>query len=343
MSAPTPQGGVLCAGFGTRMEPLTETVPKPLLPFLNTPILTYALDHLAAAGVGRVGMNLHHLPEAIPPVADQLCQQFGLESCYAREWDILGTAGGIRGIWRALGEPDAPLVVTNGDSVMNVDLEEHVEAHREAGAGVSLVVRPRSDDQPGKVWLDEETGALHRIRDFEAPEDRSDEQLEEYDFTGVHILEPSVLSDVPLERGDIIDEVYGPMLEQGASIQASVQSDFWAALDNPDLLMATTRQVLDHPDQFDQAPLDGEVEEDVYAADPEVLEGEVDVEPPVFLGENVEIGDGASVGPYAVLDGVSIGEDVEVEDAILYGVGELERARRSCVGVADRLAQLEES
>jgi len=287
--------------------------------------------------------TLHHLPEAIPPIADQLCQQYGLESTYAREWDILGTAGGIRGIWRALGEPDAPLVVTNGDSVMNIALENHLEAHREAGAAVSLVVRPRADDQPGKVWLDEKTGTLQRIRDFEAPAAPPAEQLGEYDFTGLHILEPSVLSDVPLERGDIVDEVYGPMLEQGTSIRSSIQNDFWAALDNPELLMATTRRVLDEPELFDQAPLAGEVREDVYAADPEVLEGENEIEPPVFVGENVEVADDASVGPYAVLDGVSIGEEAEVEHAILYGSGDIERTRRNCVGVADRVAQIEQT
>jgi len=340
MSGSDPQGGVLCAGFGTRMQPLTETVPKPLVPFLNTPILTYALDHLASTGVERVGMNLHHLPEAIPPVANRICGKFGLDARYAREWEILGTAGGIRGIWRALGEPDAPLIVTNGDSVMNIDLEEHLEEHRASGAAVTLVVRPRESDQPGKVWLEGNSGNLGRLRDFSDPNSGAEAELEEHDFTGVQILEPAVLSDIPLERGDIIDEVYGPMLERGGAIEASVHNDFWAALDNPSLLMEVTRDVLDRPERFEQAPVDEGVEGGVYAADPGVLSGDLEVEPPVFLGEDVELGEGVTVGPYAVLDGVAVGPDLTVEECILYGIGELQASRRDCVGVSDRVASI---
>src|SRR5690554_974892 len=91
-------GGVLCAGLGTRLRPLTDVLPKPLIPFLNTPLVAYALNHLAAAGITRVGLNLHHLPDTIPFLVDRLALQFGQVPTYVREWEILGTAGGVRGI-----------------------------------------------------------------------------------------------------------------------------------------------------------------------------------------------------------------------------------------------------
>ncbi len=331
-------GGVLCAGFGTRMRPLTEAVPKPLLPFLNTPILTYALDHLAAAGVRRVGMNLHHLADAVPPVADRLCKQFGLEPSYSREWEILGTAGGVRGIWHALGEPDAPLIVTNGDSVMNIDLREHLRAHRESGAGVTLVVRPKADEQPGRMWVDGD-GQLHGIRDFRTSE-ADEASLEEYDFTGVHLIEPTVLSDIPMEQGDIIDDVYGPMLEGGVRVNVSMHDDFWAALDNPGLLFQTSRRILEDPALFDQAPFDADGHEGRFLADPEAVPEEVELDPPMFLGPNVEVEPGTRIGPNAVVDGVELSEDQVIEDAVVYGVGETSRSFTDCVTVADRLAEI---
>lgn len=338
MSASDVVGGVLCAGYGTRMRPLTESVPKPLLPFLNTPILTYALDHLATAGIERVGMNLHHLPDTIPPVADRLCRQFGLDPAYSREWEILGTAGGIRGIWHALGEPDAPLVVTNGDSVLNVDLAEHLDRHRETEAAVTLVVRPKADEQPGKIWLDDD-GALEGMRDYRRG-GADDSEFEEFDFTGIHILQPEVLADIPLEEGCIVDDIYGPMIEEGASIRASVQRDFWAALDNPGLLMETTRQVLAEPDRFEQAPLSETGGEGVFVAEPDRSFEGIEIEPPVFVGRDVEFGEGVRLGPNAVVDGVEFGDEVAVEDAILYGCGEVDQSRRNCVAVADRLVEL---
>jgi NDP-sugar pyrophosphorylase family protein len=320
------------------MRPLTEAVPKPLLPFLNTPILTYALDHLAAAGVRRVGMNLHHLADAVPPVADRLCKQFGLDPCYSREWEILGTAGGVRGIWHALGEPDATLIVTNGDSVMNIDLEEHLQAHRESGTGVTLVVRPKADEQPGRMWVDGDR-QLHGIRDYRTP-DADEESLEEYDFTGVHLIEPAVLSEIPMEQGDIIDEVYGPMLEDGARVDVSVHEDFWAALDNPGLLFQTSRRILEEPDVFDQAPFEADGQEGRFVADPEAVPEEVELEPPVFLGPNIEVESGTRIGPNAVVDGVELSEDQVIERAVVYGVGETSRSFTDCVAVADHLAEI---
>ncbi|MFB6351860.1 MAG: NDP-sugar synthase [Bradymonadaceae bacterium] len=340
MSGDEPTGAVLCAGFGTRMRPLTEAVPKPLLPFLNTPILTYALDHLADAGIRRVGMNLHHLADSVPPVANRLCRQFGLEAAYSREWEILGTAGGIRGIWHALGEPDSTLVVTNGDSVMNIDLEEHLEAHRESGAGVTLVVRPKADEQPGKIWVDE-AGRLRGIRDFRAPESGEDASLKEFDFTGLHLLEPQVLSDIPMENGCVIEDVYGPMLEDGAHINVSVHDEFWAALDNPGLLLSTSKRVLDQPDQFEQAPLEGEEGDGLFVAEPEALPEEVELVAPVFVGPNVDFEPGTRIGPNAVVDGVELSGGNAIEEAIVYGVGDVDRDFAKCVAVAGQIAELD--
>ena len=115
-------GGILCAGYGTRLSPLTDTIPKPLLPFLNTPIVAYAMERLASAGVDRFAVNLHHLADSIPPVVDKLAGQFQMKPVYAREWEILGSGGGLRGLWSALGEPsECTLVVLNGDSVMDAE------------------------------------------------------------------------------------------------------------------------------------------------------------------------------------------------------------------------------
>ena len=328
-------GAVLCAGFGTRLRPLTNRLPKPLIPFLNTPIVTYALDHLSRAGAQKVGVNLHHLADTIPPVVDAICERFGLPVSYAREWEILGTAGGIRGIWKALGEPDATLVALNGDSIMNIDLAEHVRAHREAGAAATIVVRPKDDDQPGRVWLDDD-GRLRGLRDMRHP-DASDD-LTEYDFTGVHILEPELLADIPLEEGCMVGDVYGPMLEDGVEFNTSVNDDFWAALDNPDLFLETTKRVLDDPELFDQAPFPEPNEEANFVAMDAELDEEAELETPVFLGRQATLQADASAGPHAVIDGTTIGPHATVERAVIYGMGDVEGEWADCIAVAGEVA-----
>ncbi|MGM0558042.1 MAG: nucleotidyltransferase family protein [Myxococcota bacterium] len=332
-------GAVLCAGFGTRLRPLTNRLPKPLIPFLNTPIVTYALDHLSRVGAEKVGINLHHLPDAIPPVVDKICERFGLGVTYSREWEILGTAGGIRGMWKALGEPDCTLVVLNGDSIMNIDLAEHVAAHREAGAAATLVVRPRADGQPGRVWLDDD-GALMGLRDMRHPD--AGEGLTEYDFTGVHILEPGLLADIPLEEGCMVGDIYGPMLEDGVSFNTSVNDDFWAALDNPDLFLETTRRVLDDPGLFEQAPFPQGCEDGRYLYSDASLDEDAQLESPSFVGMQAELMAESSAGPYAVVDGATLGPHSTVRNAVVYGMGDIEGAWEDCIAVAGEVAHTSE-
>ncbi len=254
-------GAILCAGHGTRMHPITEVLPKPLIPFLNTPMVAYPMGHLLNAGVGRFGVNLHHLADAVPPVINPIAAMFGQSVVYTREWEIMGTAGGVRGIWKALGEPDGELIVLNGDSVMNIDLAAHVEAHRASRARATIVVRPKVDTQPGKVWLTEE-GELWGLRD--ARRAGSPGPLVEHDFVGVHIISSSLLAEIPLEKGCMVGDVYIPMLLRGEPVNASPMEGFWAAIDNPRLLLDTQRRCLEDPALFEQAPMPAPLSDGLY-------------------------------------------------------------------------------
>lgn len=337
---PPPVGGVLCAGFGTRMSPITDTIPKPLVPFLNTPFLGYSLDHLSSAGVTRVGMNLHHLPDTIPPVADRLAATMNLDPVYVREWEIMGTAGGIRGIWDGLDRPDATLIVFNGDSVMNLQPLDLLENHRRSEARATLVVRRRQEGQPGKVWVDTEREQLMGIRDFRHPD--AGEQLVEHLFCGVHFIEPQLLEEIPLEEGCIVRDVYEPLLEQGERINVEIIDDFWAGLDNPRLLYEATRRVLSNPELFDQVPFPEPVGDQLYLFADGTIDDDARLAGPVLTGPNVEIEAEARIGPHAVVDGVELAPGASVRNAIVYGMGRLEGKWHRCLAIGGEVANLPE-
>jgi NDP-sugar pyrophosphorylase family protein len=94
---------LLCAGLGTRLRPLTEERPKPLVPVLDRPLAAFAIDHLAAAGVRRVVANAHHLAEQIEPALSPLCAARGASLAVLREATLLGTGGAIRNALAAPG------------------------------------------------------------------------------------------------------------------------------------------------------------------------------------------------------------------------------------------------
>lgn len=332
-------GGVLCAGFGTRLEPLTDVIPKPLLPFLNTPIIAYALERLHAAEVHRFAINLHHLPESIPPVVNLLAGQFGMRPVYAREWEILGSGGGIRGLIRALDDVEATMVILNGDSVMDVDLSPQIATHRASGRSITLLTRPRDDDQPGRVFVDG-SGQLQGIRDYRRPGAPPDAALIEHDFTGVHIVETGALMDVPLDFCDIIDTLYGPLLEADGPIGIQQVDGFWAALDSPKLMLQTAAAVLREPSRFKLAPLPEPHADGLWFYEPEKIDDKAEFSPPVFLGANTVVEAGAKIGPNVIADGVRVKAGTKIANAVIYGMGEIDGEWIDCVAVAGEVAAI---
>ena len=281
--------------------------------------------------------NLHHLADAIPPVADRLCQQFGLKVSYAREWEILGTSGGIWGIWKALGTPrEGTLAIFNGDSVMNCDLAAEFEAHERSGAKLSLMVRSKVADQPGRVWLD---GAdrLVGLRHHRCP--GAPATLHEHDFLGVHLIDVSLLSQIDDTPGDVITTLYGPLLEQGELIRPARHKGFWAAIDTPRLLLDTTEACLRDPGLFEQAPLPAPLAPGLYVYNPSATHDQASLSAPVLLGASAQVDRDVRLGPNATVDGSSLAPGTHVEDAMVYGMGQVEGQWQGCVAVAGKVAQ----
>src|ERR1700730_3297365 len=132
------QAFVLAAGLGTRLRPLTEDLPKPLIPIFQKPLITFALDHLIAAGVESFVINTHKL-------ADQFAEPLGKEN-YARrrvtlvnEPDLLETGGGIKNAEPLLG--NEPFITYSGDILTDLDLEALVREHFRARNDVTLALR----------------------------------------------------------------------------------------------------------------------------------------------------------------------------------------------------------
>ena len=133
---------VLAAGRGTRLAPLTDRLPKPLMPVAGAPLLCHILDFLRAGGIEEVVINLHHLGQLIEQeIGDGT--RFGVRVRYSWEPRILDTGGGIKQAEPLLeGEP---FVVANGDSLLELSLREVVERHRARGGIATMVVRPAPD------------------------------------------------------------------------------------------------------------------------------------------------------------------------------------------------------
>jgi mannose-1-phosphate guanylyltransferase len=130
---------LVTAGFGTRLLPLTELLPKPAVPVCNRPIAWYALDHLRRSGVREFVANTHHLP-------NELERELGavtpgdVQLRFVHEPEILGTGGGVRNAWRPIdGET---FLVMNGKYVFAPDIAGALRVHRDSGALATMILKP---------------------------------------------------------------------------------------------------------------------------------------------------------------------------------------------------------
>lgn len=130
---------ILAAGLGTRLRPLTEGCPKPLLEIGGRPIITYAMDHLLKVGVDRFIVNTHHLPGAfLEKFPDKLWR--GVPITFRHEPVLLDTAGGLKNIEDLL-EQDEAILCYNGDVMTDLPLQRLLEIHEQRRPEVTLVLR----------------------------------------------------------------------------------------------------------------------------------------------------------------------------------------------------------
>ncbi|NTV66230.1 MAG: NDP-sugar synthase [Chlorobaculum sp.] len=128
---------VLAAGFGTRLQPITDAMPKPLVPVLNVPSLCYSLFLLKEAGIRKAIINIHHHPESLQRFFDE--QDFGsLEIVLSEEREILGTGGGLKKCETLLDGED--FVLINSDIISDMNLRALIETHRRSGCGGTLAL-----------------------------------------------------------------------------------------------------------------------------------------------------------------------------------------------------------
>lgn len=200
---------VLAAGLGTRLRPLTEHLPKALVPIGDRPALTHAVVAARAAGADPIAVNAFHLADAVAAYA----AAEGLS--LSREVELLGTAGGLAAARAVLDAEAAPVLVVNADVFFprGVDLAALVALHESARPDATLLVRPPSRPL-GNVGVDE-AGRVVRLRGAAA----APSEARSYDFLGVHVVGPTLA--IP-ERGCLVGDVYIPAIERGARLAALV-------------------------------------------------------------------------------------------------------------------------
>jgi NDP-sugar pyrophosphorylase family protein len=202
---------LLTAGRGTRLSPLTETVPKCMVPLAGKPLLEHTIEYLRGYGVTELIVNLHYLPEVVPAYFGD-GRRWGVHLTYAPEAELLGTAGSVKKMAAQLAEP---FFVWYGDNLSTCRLDQLWQQHEAKGGVATIALYEREDPtQSGIVGLD----SYDRITRFlEKP--RLQEVFSHWVNAGIFVLDPSVLQAIPAEgTADFGRDIFPQLVAQNARL-----------------------------------------------------------------------------------------------------------------------------
>jgi dTDP-glucose pyrophosphorylase len=204
---------VMAGGFGSRLHPLTEETPKPMLPIAGRPLLEHIIEQLRTCGIRHVNLTTHYKPEVIESHFGD-GSGFGVAIDYVNEDEPLGTAGAIS----LLEQSDDPILVMNGDILTKVDFGAMLAFHRDHGALMTIAVREEEFQLPfGVVRANGEsvTGIDEKPL------------LREFVNAGIYLLERTVRRHIPANQSFDMPELVERLLASGERVVSFPVHEYW--------------------------------------------------------------------------------------------------------------------
>ena len=300
---------ILAGGEGTRLRPLTLTLPKPVVPVVDRPFLRHQLDLLGQAGVTEVVFSVAYRPERVQAIFGD-GSALGKKIRYAMEPTPLGTGGAVKNAERYL---DDVTIVLNGDVLTDLDLAAVVRRHRESRAAATLVLAPVPD--PAAYGLVETDGDGRVRRFIEKPQ--PDQITTDTINAGIYVLQTSTLELMPVGVNHSIERAFFPaLLSRGDHVAAHVHHGYWIDIGTPEKYLQVHRDVLNgrFPVRIEGRPVEGG-----WVHDGAVVEPGAELRAPFYVGPGSRVSARAELGPDAALASrVRVEAGARIRDSVLW-------------------------
>ncbi|KAJ6690231.1 hypothetical protein OIU85_006507 [Salix viminalis] len=277
---------ILVGGLGTRLRPLTLSVPKPLVEFANKPMILHQIEALKAIGVTEVVLAINYQPELMLNLKE-FEKKLEIKITFSQETEPLGTAGPLAlARDKLIDDSGEPFFVLNSDVISEYPLKQMVDFHKAHGGEASIMVT--KVDEPSKygvVVMEESTGKVERF--VEKPKTFVGNKIN----AGIYLLNPSVIDRIELRPTSIEKEVF-PKIAADNKLYAMVLPGFWMDIGQPRDYIAGLRLYLDSLRKKSSTKL---------ATGPHIV-GNVLVDETAKIGEGCLIGPDVAIGPGCIVE-----------------------------------------
>jgi mannose-1-phosphate guanylyltransferase len=335
---------ILAAGKGTRVRPITQTIPKPMIPILQKPVMEFLVELLRQHGFDQIMVNVSHLADVIENYFRD-GQKFGVQIAYSFEGRIeegemigeaLGSAGGMKRIQDFSPFFDDTFVVLCGDALIDLDLTAAVKWHREKGAIATIVMKsvPREEVPSYGVVVTDDSGKIKAFQEKPSVEEALSTDIN----TGIYIFEPEIFKYIPSgQEYDIGSQLFPALVAAGAPfygismdfewVDIGKVPDYWRAIQS--VLLGQVKNVsipgievrpgiyagLNVAVNWDKVDITGPV----YIGGMTIIEDGAKIVGPTMIGPNCWLCSGATVENSVIFEYSRLGSDVRLVDKLVFG------------------------
>ncbi|BCD62259.1 mannose-1-phosphate guanylyltransferase / phosphomannomutase [Nitratiruptor sp. YY08-26] len=303
---------IMAGGFGTRIQPLTHSIPKPMLPVVNVPMMENVLKQLVKVGIDEVVILLYYKPEIIKNHFKD-GSDWGVKIHYVLPDADYGTAGAVGMAREYL---DTTFMIVSGDLVTDFDFQKILHYHEKRESKLTITLT--SVDNPlqfGVVIVNEE-GKIEKF--LEKPS--WGEVFSDTINTGIYVIEPEILKYIPKgEPFDFAKDLFPLLMQEGIDLLGYTAHGYWRDVGNPESYREVHRDLFLEKVHFD---IPGKVieypEGTLYLQGNSEIDKSVEIIDTVVIGDNVKIGKNSRLHNVTIGDNVTIGEECKLRNSILW-------------------------
>ncbi|MDT8900360.1 sugar phosphate nucleotidyltransferase [Anaeroselena agilis] len=312
---------LLAGGLGTRLRPLTDHIPKPMVPILGQPHLKRLISYLSPSGIDEVVVTAGYRGKDIELALGD-GSNLGVAIRYVHENTPLGTGGAIKNAEKHF---DGTFLIFNADILSEIDVQAMLRHHKKHDAAVTIAVKQvNNPSQYGVIEYD----ADYRIRSFKEkppPGEASSNWIN----AGVYVFEPAVLREIPAGLTVSVErETFPALLSQNHKLVAYRYEGYWLDIGTTDKYLLAHRDILDgkcrtiagHSGSYISPTAtvspEATVVEPVYIGDKAIVDDKAVIGPHAVLGCSAYVGYGSMVIDSILLDGVKVGQNLKVINSV---------------------------
>ncbi len=302
---------ILAAGVGSRLDPLTRNLPKPLVPIVNRPVMEHIIELLRKHGFTEIMVNLHYLGDQIERHFGD-GERLGVKIFWSREDQLWGDAGSVKRVEEFF--HDETFIVVGGDDLADIDLTSLVKTHRDNKALSTIALSLVDDPSEYGIVLTNEEGRITRF--VEKP--KGEVIFSNQANTGVYVFEPEIFDLIPKNTFYLFGKQFFPlMLEQKRPLYGHLTSSYWKDVGNLEIYRQTHIDALAGKVSI-KFPM-AEARKYVWIGKNTQIDPSAEIGYPVAIGDDCRVDAGAKVLENTVIgNGCAVERGVVVKESILW-------------------------